>query len=256
MHRRMAGIGVAACVVALAVGGRLLAQEEEAKPESFVNREGEVIDGVVVDGVLVDRSTGGVVEGVPVPGPSVTPPGDGVPRPDRPSFTVGPGDPTRFRQMMLAQMKQRLGIDDQAWKVIEPRLAKVLDLNRQLPAGLSMLGTLGGGPGGPIVVRGAGPRTSGMPANATAQVQTVRANPAARESYPQGEPTALGKAIAQLRTTLANPSAPPEDIKKQLTAVRAARERARQELTAAQEDLKRILTVQQEAQLVLMGQLN
>ncbi len=292
MHRRMVEIGAAAfmaSIVALGMRGPLLAQEEDAKPEGFVNQEGEVIDGVVVDGVLVDRYTGEavegvpayaeeVVEGVPVPrpsvtppegdaprlggpggfkaGPSVAPPGNSVPRPGGPGFTGGPGDPTRFRQIMLQQMKQRLGIDDEAWKVIAPRLAKVMDLNRQLSAGLGMFGTFGGRPGGPVVLPGAQPGTAGAPANATARVRTARANPAVREGGPQGEPTALGKAIAQLRTTLANPSASPEDIKKRLTAVQAARERLKQELAAAQGDLRKLLTVRQEAQLILMGQLS
>jgi hypothetical protein len=40
-----------------------------------------------------------------------------------------------------------------------------------------------------------------------------------------------------------------------LTAVRQAREKAKQELAVAQQDLKKILTLRQEAMLVEMGQL-
>jgi Spy/CpxP family protein refolding chaperone len=40
-----------------------------------------------------------------------------------------------------------------------------------------------------------------------------------------------------------------------LTALRAAREKARQELATAQEELRKILTPRQEALLVLMGYL-
>lgn len=62
--------------------------------------------------------------------------------------------------------------------------------------------------------------------------------------------------MTQLRTTLENSSASPEEIKTQLTAVRQAREKAKQDLAAAQADLKKILTVRQEAVLVEMGQLD
>jgi hypothetical protein len=62
--------------------------------------------------------------------------------------------------------------------------------------------------------------------------------------------------MAQLRTTLEKESASPEEIKTQLTAVRQAREKAKQDLAVAQQDLKKILTVRQEAMLVEMGQLD
>ena len=61
--------------------------------------------------------------------------------------------------------------------------------------------------------------------------------------------------MTQLRTTLENASASPEEIKTQLTAVRQAREKAKSDLAMAQADLKKILTVRQEAVLVEMGQL-
>jgi hypothetical protein len=156
----------------------------------------------------------------------------------------GPGnfDPAQMRQRMAERMKEMLGADDQAWKVMEPRLMKVMELNRQANAGgrgmmFGMMGRGGrGGPGGPGGDQG-GPQG------------------ARRGRGPQGEQTALEKAMAQLRTTLENQSATPEEIKTQLTAVRQAREKAKQELAVAQQDLKKILTLRQEAMLVEMGQL-
>jgi hypothetical protein len=153
----------------------------------------------------------------------------------------GPGnfDPAQMRQRMAERMKEMLGADDQAWKVMEPRLMKVMELNRQANAGGRgmMFGMMGrGGRGGPGGDQG-GPQG------------------ARRGRGPQGEQTALEKAMAQLRTTLENQSATPEEIKTQLTAVRQAREKAKQELAVAQQDLKKILTLRQEAMLVEMGQL-
>ena len=152
-------------------------------------------------------------------------------------------DPAQMRQMMTQRMKEQLNVDDQAWKVMEPRLMKVMELNRQASGmGRGMFGMMGGrrgGPGGPGGANDAGGQAA-----------------PARGSGPNGEQTALDKATAQLQTTLENQSASPDDIKKQLTAVREAREKAKQELAAAQQDLKQILTLRQEAQLVMMGLLN
>ena len=157
----------------------------------------------------------------------------------------GPGgfDPAQMRQRMAERMKEQLGVDDQAWKVMEPRLMKVMELNRQASAGgrgmmFGMFGGRGGrgGPGGPGGDQG-GPQAD------------------RRGRGPQGEQTALEKAMAQLRTTLENQSASPEEIKTQLTTVRQAREKAKQDLAVAQQDLKKILTLRQEAMLVEMGML-
>jgi len=68
--------------------------------------------------------------------------------------------------------------------------------------------------------------------------------------------SAVEKAADQLQTTLENESASPEEIKKQLTTLRAEREKAKQELAKAQLELRQICTLRQEAQLVLMGMLN
>jgi len=157
----------------------------------------------------------------------------------------GPGggnfDPAQMRQRMMDRMKEQLGADDAAWKVLEPRLTKVMEANRQASGGRgAMMGMMGG-------MRGQ--RGQGGADNGGAPAQR-------RGSGPQGEQTALDKAMMQLRTTIENSAASPEEIKTQLTAVRQAREKAKQDLAAAQADLKKILTVRQEAVLVEMGQLD
>jgi Spy/CpxP family protein refolding chaperone len=80
--------------------------------------------------------------------------------------------------------------------------------------------------------------------------------PPTRGSGPNGEMTALDKAMAQLRTTLANQSASPDDIRRALTGVREAGAKVQQDRAAAQADLKKILTLRQESVLVEMGQLD
>jgi hypothetical protein len=141
---------------------------------------------------------------------------------------------------MVERMREPLGVkDDAEWKVLEPRLQKVVQLNMQANAGRGrgMMGMFGGrgGRGGPGGDQGGdrGQRRGGP-----------------------GADTAMGKAMTNLQTVLENQSASNDDIKKALTAVREARMKAQQDLAAAQADLKKILSVRQEAVLVEMGQLD
>jgi Spy/CpxP family protein refolding chaperone len=144
-------------------------------------------------------------------------------------------DPAAMQQRRMDMMKQQLGADDAAWKILEPRVSKVMDLNSQLQ------GRMGGRGMGMFGGRNRGGNAGGPGGN-----------------RPQRDPstmTAIEKLQDQLSTLLENESASPEEITKQLTALRAAREKARQELATAQEELRKVLTPRQEALLVLMGQL-
>ena len=264
MQRRIIEIGVASCVLALVVAGLSLAQQDDGPSLMSVDNEEGIV--IVADGekVIVTDGAGTVIvgDGEEAGGkPSIVPAEGGGPQIGTSQgngpvvFGGGPGGVAQFREIRMQQMKQRLGVDDQAWKVIEPRLAKVMDLNRQVASLRGVAGPFGGGP---IVVRGSSGRgASAALESATAQGRMTVANPpVANAAGPQGEQTALAKAVAQLRATVNNSSATPEDLKKQLTAVRQAWEKVKQELAAAQAELTKVLTVRQEAQLLLMGQLN
>lgn len=164
----------------------------------------------------------------------------------------GPGgfggfDPAQMRQRMMEGWKQQLGADDDAWKVIEPRLTKVMELNRQtMMGGRGMFGMFG--PRGMRSQRGDRGGQQGQ--------QGQRQNRPRFPGEENREPTAVEKAQDALETTLENESASADTIKEQLTTLRAARVKAQQELAAAQQDLRQILTLRQEAVLVLSGMLN
>jgi hypothetical protein len=132
-------------------------------------------------------------------------------------------DPAQFRQQRLDRIKEQLGASDDEWKVLSPKIEKVMDVQR------NTFGGFGGGRG-----RGGG----GGGGNADNQPQTP-----------------VAKASADLRTTLENKDAPADDIKTKLAALREAREKARAELQAAQKELKEVLTQRQEAVLVTNGML-
>jgi septal ring factor EnvC (AmiA/AmiB activator) len=61
------------------------------------------------------------------------------------------------------------------------------------------------------------------------------------------------QAMADLQTALADAKTTPDQIKEKVAAVRAARQKARAELEAAQKDLLELLTSDQEAVLVSLG---
>ncbi len=178
----------------------------------------------------------------------------------------GPGgdrgnfDPAQMRQRMMERWKQQLGADDEAWKVIEPRLTKVMELNRDTMSmgrgmfgGPGMRGGMMGGPGGPGGPDGPqGDQQRGQRGQQNRQ-QGDRPRFPGMENR---EPSAVEKATDTLSTTLEDQSASPETIKTQLNALRQAREKAKQDLAAAQQDLRQILTLRQEALLVVNGMLN
>ena len=132
------------------------------------------------------------------------------------------------RQSEAQRMQERLGATDQEWQVLGPRVMRVSELSRQLR---------GGGRG-----RQRGDSQDGRPDN--------------RENTPIRELSVVEKAQEQLRTVLGNTSATPDQINKQLTAFRTVKARVKQQLVAAQTDLRKVITVRQEAQLVMMGMLD
>jgi Spy/CpxP family protein refolding chaperone len=131
-------------------------------------------------------------------------------------------DPAQMQQRMLDRMKETLGVtSDDEWKVISERLTKVMTARRESAVGFGFggrRGAQGGGPGGP---GGAG-----------------AANPA----------------VADLEKAIESGSA--NDIKTKLAALREYRVKKQAELKAAQEELKKVLSPKQEAQLVSNGMLD
>lgn len=151
-------------------------------------------------------------------------------------------DPAQMRQRYLERIKEQLQVTDEEWTVLEPRLEKVTTLSREAGGlgGGRMFGRQGGRQGGP----GGGPTPAGPPPPGA---------PVAGAAAPAQPQSAVAKATEDLQTTLDNNEAKPEQIKAKLTALREAREKAKQELAKARESVRELVTQRQEAQLVLMG---
>ncbi len=144
----------------------------------------------------------------------------------RPQMQGRQFDPQQMRQMMQQRMQRQVRATDAEWKIIGPGVMRVSELNRQVSGG-GMGGMFGG-----------------------------RRSPMGGRQGAQGQMTELDKATQQMQTLLDNESVKPEDIEKQLTAFRTARDKVKKELVAEQQKLQKQVTVRQKAQLVLMGLLD
>jgi hypothetical protein len=152
-------------------------------------------------------------------------------------------DPAQFRQRMMDNYKERLEVtDDAEWKIIEERITKVVDAQRETRiGGPGMFGRgRGGGPGGPG--GGAGGAGGGAGADNNGGQRRDRPNPFAADN-PQAE--ALQKAL--------DGKASSEEIKTKLAKLRESVKEKEAALAKAQEELRKVLSVRQEATALLMG---
>jgi hypothetical protein len=158
----------------------------------------------------------------------------------------GRGDPAQFRQRMSDRLKELLGANDDEWKALEPKVFKVMDLQREANSGGRGMGMLmgRGGPGGGGGAAGGG----GAGAAAGGGGRGFGGDPNA-------PPSAVMEKTRELQTTLENKDAKPDDLKAKLKALREARAKAKADLAKAQDDLRDLLTARQESALVMLGML-
>jgi Spy/CpxP family protein refolding chaperone len=139
----------------------------------------------------------------------------------RPGRMRGEFDRTRMREMMAQRLQQALGCTSEEWKVIGPRVEKVTELRMQPRMRAGMIGRRGrrGEPG--------------------------------LEGRPGGPPPP--KEVADLTKALDSEDTPPAEIEAKLKAFRAAAKKREEALKKARSELREVLTLRQEARLVLMG---
>lgn len=155
----------------------------------------------------------------------------------------GNWDPAKMEQMMLDRMKTDMGAQDDEWKVIEPKLRKVMEDQRDLRSGMR------GGPGGFGGRRGPGGFGGGGGGGGGG-------GPGGGDPTAAPAPTTpVAKAAADLQTAL-KAGVADDGIDKKLSAYRDVRDKAKTDMAADQKDLKSVLTAKQEASLVLTGMLD
>ena len=139
----------------------------------------------------------------------------------------------QMRQRMQERMRERLGASEEEWKVLGPKIEKVQQIQRQSRGGF-----------GGMMGRGAGRRGR----------RGGERQPA--EGAPAREQSEVQKKTAALQRLLDDANSSPRAIKAALDSLRQARAKAAQELEAARKELRAVVTVRQEASLVLTGVLD
>ena len=165
-------------------------------------------------------------------------PGAGV-RGDRgPGGERGQFDPARMREMMAERLKERLEATDEEWKALQPLVTSVMEKQAAARMGgggfFGMGGRSGGrgGPGAPGAERG------------------DRGDRGDRGRGGFGQPS---PEIEALQKALESKTTPATELQARMKALRDARKKAEQELQAAREQLRAVLTARQEGELLLMG---
>lgn len=186
----------------------------------------------------------------------------------RPQFERSPGlrAQERFERFMreakqreAEAMKQALGVDERQWKVIEPKLAKVRAYRDEAFGGIGMPFSSGGfttqfgSPPGQAGGGGFGGFAGGFhfeggggPEGATGQTSSTW-RPLGRE------PTQVDRICSELQVLLQDRDARPEAIRQKLDALRHARAQARKRWARAQQGLRKVLNLHQQATLMMMG---
>ncbi len=146
-------------------------------------------------------------------------------------------DPEQARQRMMDNYKERLEVtSDAEWKIIEERITKVMTAQREARIG----GRGFGGFGGPGGRRGGGGPDGAPPDSGT------RTNRGGMFGATQNaEADALQKAL--------DAKASSEELKGKLAKLRESLKEKEGALTKAQDDLRKVLSMRQEATAVLMG---
>jgi hypothetical protein len=135
-------------------------------------------------------------------------------------------DPAQFRERMMERYKEQLEIkDDAEWKALQPLVQKVLDTRRQT------MGDLGR-------MFGRGPRPGGDDNNSGGDRGRDRGRGAFGQE-PNPDADALQKAI--------DSKASNSELKNALAKYQESRKAKQAELEKAQADLRKVLSVRQEA---------
>jgi hypothetical protein len=154
-------------------------------------------------------------------------------------------DPAQMRQQMMDRYREQLEVkNDDEWKIIQARIEKVTEARREVGLGG------GGGFGGFGRQRGGGGGGGGG-AGGGAGGDTQREGGGRRGGGGFGGGQASPESAELQKAVEAKASA--EELKTKLAKLRDARKEKEVKLEKAQEDLRKVLSVRQEASAVLMG---
>ena len=151
-----------------------------------------------------------------------------------------------IEEQKTRSMQQALGVDEQQWKIIERKLQKVQACRDEAFVGTQFPFqsgfTSGNGPGG---VAGFQFQFGG-----TMQGNTFQSS----SSIDPDRPLTDGEAILkELQSLVQDPQTSPDEITRGLNALRQARARGKKKWALAQQELRQVLNLRQQATLTMMG---
>lgn len=188
---------------------------------------------LAICGLILSTTTGSLLAQNDAPAAQAGAPG----APGAPGGRGGRGnwDPEQMRQRMMERFREQLAVkDDAEWSLIEARIKKINDSRSGMGRGF---GGPGGGPGGP----------GGQGGQAGQAGQAGQGGRQGRGGFGQPNPD------AEVLQTALDSGASADDIKVKLTAYRAAAKVKEGQLEKAQDELRQLLSVKQEARAVLLG---
>ena len=188
---------------------------------------------LAICGLILSTTTGSLLAQNDAPAAQAGAPG----APGAPGGRGGRGnwDPEQMRQRMMERFREQLAVkDDAEWSLIEARIKKINDSRSGMGRGF---GGPGGGPGGP----------GGQGGQAGQAGQAGQGGRQGRGGFGQPNPD------AEVLQTAFDSGASADDIKVKLTAYRAAAKVKEGQLEKAQDELRQLLSVKQEARAVLLG---
>jgi len=156
----------------------------------------------------------------------------------------------KMEERMLNGIKQRMKSSDEEWELIGPMIKSVLELKAKGKGGMMRGGMKGGKPGG-----GRGERPEGAEGRSKGDKDKKRPEggrpdfEAIKKQMKENQP----EQMKALRASLEDEASSAEDIKSKLDSFRTMRDEKKSQLQSAQAELKSVLTVKQEAILVLSG---
>jgi hypothetical protein len=127
-------------------------------------------------------------------------------------------DPAQMRERMMGGIKEQTGANDEEWRAMQPKIEKIMTIQRDLRPGFGMMG------GGRF-----------------------------RDGAEGAQQSKVSEAQRALRSALEDKNTPAEELTRKVGAYREARDRAREELKEAQKGLKGSVSPRAEAALVLNG---
>lgn len=160
----------------------------------------------------------------------------------------------QFRKQASDRMKTLLQASDDEFAVLWPRIEKLQQLqSANDPRRVGMMMLLGGG-------GAASWRTQrSTPGEGQRQENNTQPRPAAGgggggfNPFGSSQDTAAYQRARDLQAALEAKEASPELLKAKLADLRAAKQKSKEEFTRAQEELRQLCSVRQEAVLVMMG---